>query len=98
MAKDFSRWFYDSTAWRKTREAYIKSVFGLCERCGKPGKVVHHKTELTPTNINDFNISLSFNNLELLCQDCHNAEHHSVGGGMMFDANGDVIPPVKKPT
>ena len=97
MAKEFSKWFYDSIQWRKTRSAYIKHVYGLCERCGNTGKVVHHKIKLTPDNINDMNILLSFDNLELLCQDCHNKEHHySIGGGIMFDANGDVIPPIEK--
>ena len=72
--------FYKTAAWLKCRAAYIKSVGGLCERCladGKivPGFIVHHKCYLTPDNIQDPGISLNWDNLEYLCQDCHNKEH-----------------------
>ena len=40
-----------------------------------PGIIVHHKIELTPDNINDPHIALSFDNLELLCEDHHNKQH-----------------------
>ena len=40
-----------------------------------PGTEVHHKTRLTPENISDPAISLSWDNLELLCRFCH-AEVH----------------------
>ena len=39
------------------------------------GEIVHHKTELTPDNIDDPNITLNWDNLELLCRFCH-AEVH----------------------
>ena len=72
--------FYKTAAWLKCREAYIKSVGGLCERClaeGKivPGYIVHHKIHLTPFNVTDPSITLNFDNLEYLCHDCHNKEH-----------------------
>jgi len=35
MAKDFAVHFYNSTAWKRCRMAYIKSINGLCERCLK---------------------------------------------------------------
>ena len=78
--KEYARAFYKSTAWQQCRAAYIKSVGGLCERClseGKivPGYIVHHKCYLTPDNINDPSVSLNFDNLEYLCQECHNQEH-----------------------
>lgn len=41
----------------------------------KPGVIVHHKIHLTPENIYDRNIALSWDNLELLCRDCHDKEH-----------------------
>ena len=80
MARDFAKGFYKSRAWIDTREAYAKSVGGLCELCLKrgiytPGTVVHHKVHLTPENINDPEISLSWNNLMLVCQDCHAKIH-----------------------
>lgn len=80
MAKDFSVKLYKSKAWQRTREAYMKSVGNLCEDClkkgiYKPGEIVHHKIELTPENINDAEITLSWSNLKLLCRDCHAKIH-----------------------
>ena len=34
MAKDFAKDFYNSKAWLKCREGYIKSVFGQQGECG----------------------------------------------------------------
>lgn len=62
------RAFYTTDAWKKCREAYIASVFGLCERCGKPGYIVHHKIPITDENEDDPNVTLNFDNLEYLCQ------------------------------
>lgn len=78
--KKFARKFYSSQRWVTTREAYKHYRGGLCERCYangilSPGELVHHKIHLTPDNINDPNITLSWNNLELLCRKCHRAEH-----------------------
>lgn len=78
--REFAKGFYKSKAWQNTRAAYISSVGGLCERClrqgiYRPGEIVHHKTELTPDNIHDPQISLSWDNLELLCRDCHGKAH-----------------------
>ena len=93
--KPFAEAFYKSNAWQKTRRAYIKKAFGLCERCHKPGKIVHHKIHLTAENINDAGVSLNFENLEYLCQDCHNREHRSnsegVREGLIFTADGQLI-------
>lgn len=99
MAKNFAKDFYRSSAWGKCRTSFIMYKGGLCERCLKegiikPGDIVHHKKYLTPENINDPTVTLSFDNLELLCQDCHNNEHHgteAVAEGMRFDENGDLI-------
>lgn len=80
----------------------IDTPFGLippnmCERCyeqGKlvPAKVVHHKTILTPENINDPHVTLSFSNFQRLCQDCHAAVHagHEPTRAI-FDEYGNVI-------
>lgn len=81
MAQSWARAFYSSTAWKRTREAYTAHAGGICERCermgvyGVPGEIVHHKNKLTARNINDTQITLSFDNLELLCRDCHAAVH-----------------------
>lgn len=55
---------------------------------------MHHRIWLTPENINDPSVSLNFDNLELLCQDCHNKEHHGsevVADGLMFDEEGNLV-------
>ena len=96
MAQDWAIKFYNSTAWEKCRLAYIQSVFGLCEKCGRPGVIVHHKIYLSPSNINDPMITLSFENLELLCLPCHSNEHNRthkevIREGLMFDNLGNLV-------
>lgn len=76
MAKEFSERIYKSKRWQRLRKLYFELVYGLCERCGGVGKILHHKIELTPENINDIEIVYGFDNLELLCTTCHNQEHH----------------------
>ena len=100
MAREFAKNFYNSKAWKECREAYKRSVYGLCERClanGKyvPGDEVHHKIYLTPENIRDPNVTLNWDNLILLCASCHSKEHMSkydvVREDVMFDENGDLV-------
>lgn len=93
MAQDFARSFYNSARWKRTREIYARSKFYLCEKCGKPYKIVHHKQPITKDNIHDTNITLSYNNLQCLCQDCHNAIHNPARHNrtVLFDAAGNVI-------
>ena len=85
MAKPFARKFYNSMAWRNCRNEYGKRAHWLCENClrkgiYKPGEIVHHKIELDPVTIERPEIALSFDNLELLCRDCHAAAHEHSGG------------------
>ena len=92
--KPWAEKFYKGKAWQEVRNAYYISKHGICERCGKPGDIVHHKIYLNPSNINNPEISLNFDNLELLCIDCHNKEHSAklpVVDGLAFDENGDLI-------
>ena len=93
MAKEFAKQFYKSTAWQKCRAAYIASVFGLCEKCGRPGDIVHHKIKLTPYNVSNPEVALNWENLQLLCIGCHNREHGgaSTAKGLAFDENGNII-------
>jgi len=94
VAREFAEAFYRSKAWKQCRRAFFIARHGICERCGGPGKIVHHKVYLTPQNINDPNVTLNFDNLELLCQECHNREHHEtepVSDGLRFDENGDLV-------
>lgn len=81
--------------WKDCRKAYIKSVGGLCERCYskgiiKHGDTVHHKTPLTPENINDPSVTLNPENLELLCRSCH-AEIHKPEKRYKVDEWGKII-------
>lgn len=93
MAQEFSRAFYDGSAWRQTRRAYLNSRHGLCERCGEVACIVHHKTHLTAQNMADTDITLGWDNLQALCRDCHAVVHgYSVcAAGVAFDENGNVV-------
>ena len=80
MAKEFAKAFYKSKTWQRCRNDYAKSVGHLCEDCLKrgiyrAGEIVHHKVELTPNNLRDTSITLDWNNLELVCRDCHAKKH-----------------------
>ena len=80
MAKEFSVKFYKSNAWRECRNAYAAHRGHLCEECLRRnvlslGEIVHHKIVLTPENVNDPSITLNWDNLELLCRQCHSEVH-----------------------
>ena len=72
--------FYRSKEWIRCKEAYLNKVNHLCERCLAkglivPARIVHHREHLNEFNIQDAAVALNFDNLEALCQDCHNKEH-----------------------
>ena len=78
--KEYAESFYKSKTWQKTREAYLRYRGGLCEDClakgvYRPGVIVHHKEQVTPLNIDNPEITLSWDNLRLLCRECHEAKH-----------------------
>lgn len=80
MAQSWAEKFYSSPQWKRAREAYRRKVGGLCERCLQsglynPGEIVHHRVALTPENIDNPKVSLSFDNFMLLCRECHEAVH-----------------------
>ncbi len=104
MAKEYAKEFYNSQAWKRTRAAYIVYCGGYCERCRreveegrrlledmKPIKIVHHRKYLTPGNINDPGVALSFNNLEGLCEEHHNKEHRA-GDTRRYSYDKDGFP------
>lgn len=106
MARDFSRRFYHSTNWKHTQRAYMETPvdtpFGvvppfMCERCFENGdlvaaRIVHHKIHLSPANINNPEVTLSFKNLQRLCMDCHALAHSGQEPmRVAFDANGNVV-------
>lgn len=80
MSQPYAKAFYDSTEWHNAKEAHLRKVGRLCERCLlqgiiEPARVVHHKIPITPANIYDVHVTLDDNNLMALCMDCH-AEVH----------------------
>lgn len=65
--------FYNSIEWRTLSAKYLQDKGYRCERCNKIGTEVHHKKAIqTPEG---WELRLDYNNLELLCIDCHNERH-----------------------
>ncbi len=96
------RRFYRSTKWKKCRDGYYNTKNGICERCGGLGAQVHHRIYLTDENLKDPEISLNWDNLELLCDKCHAEEHHGGGfqtaEGLRFNEEGDLIENAREET
>src|SRR5690625_4998697 len=86
---------YHTQRWRKLRQAYFNSQYGICEHCGLPGKIVDHIEPITEKNLNDPEITFGWDNLQLLCQECHNkktfTKHSSVREDVTFDEFGNLI-------
>ena len=55
--------------------------------------IVHHKVSLTPQNINNFDIAYGWDNLMLLCLECHNKIHSKDNNTrtMHFDEDGNLV-------
>lgn len=60
--------FYKTTAWRHTREQVLLRDYSTCVRCGLEGNIVDH---IVPSE-DDWEDRLNVDNLETLCQRCHN--------------------------
>lgn len=60
--------FYKSAAWRHTREEVLTRDYSTCVRCGLEGNIVDH---IVPSE-DDWEDRLNIDNLETLCQRCHN--------------------------
>jgi len=89
-----ARTFYASAAWNRCRDAFYNSKYGLCEDCGAPGEIVHHKDPITHSDIKSNPAKCyGWDNLKLVCRVCHELHHSQYRGGLWFDANGDLIPP-----
>jgi len=94
--KKFAESFYKSRRWQETRDAYAKSVGGLCEDClnrglYSPGEIVHHVRPINEKNIDNPNITLSWSNLRLLCRSCHEARHRKSQKRYYFDELGRLV-------
>jgi len=97
MAKTYAQKFYNSKKWMNFRQMYL-SEHPYCERCKQAGLIVpaehvHHIIYITPENISNPYITLNAENVEALCQACHNREHHGnadLDDELMFDENGNI--------
>jgi 5-methylcytosine-specific restriction endonuclease McrA len=87
--------FYHSWAWKRLSRVFLSSKNYICEICGKPADLAHHKTRLNNKNISNPEISLNPALLQAVCINCHNTIHYGAGGavlrGLEFDENGDLI-------
>lgn len=78
--KEWAARLYKSKAWQACRDGYLQSVGGLCEPClergiWRPAEIVHHIVEITPENIDDPRVALSWSNLQAVCRECHAEKH-----------------------
>lgn len=83
--------FYKSQAWRRVSAAYMSSQAYICERCGAPATICHHRQWLDDVNVHEPETALNPENLEALCEACHNAEHGLRHDVTIFDGSGDVV-------
>lgn len=76
--------FYCSRPWRDLSYSLKIKANGKCNRCNQTlldfSKLIgHHKIELTEYNVTDVHIALNPDNIEVVCHQCHNAEHRRFG-------------------
>lgn len=74
---DFKKKFYNSKVWKDLRLFIINRDLPTCKRCGKlildKQKLhVDHIIEINEKNYLDKTITLNPDNLQILCQKCHN--------------------------
>lgn len=67
------RSFYQSSAWRKTRNAFI-AANPNCVECGKPATVADHKIRVA-----EGGDKLNWSNLQPMCAKCHNKKDNNAG-------------------
>ena len=100
MAKEWSKPFYNSGAWKTQRQAVLKRDKYICTEpgCHRLAEEVHHITELTEENVDDSKISLDMNNLRSLCRVCHKRitkqmkqNGNRILEDIIFDENGYPI-------
>ena len=95
MAKPWAKRFYNSKLWLEARRQALHRDDYTCHDCGGRATEVHHINELTPDNINDYSISLSLNNLQSLCYECHKKitlDRTDVPSGYVFNEQGQMVP------
>ena len=95
--------FYTSRRWRTCRTAFAKSKGNLCEKCLARGLInagtkeqpleTHHIIPLDARTVLDPKIALNWDNLQLLCKDCHGAEKERKSKRWRIAADGTVQGP-----
>jgi 5-methylcytosine-specific restriction endonuclease McrA len=71
---------YKDKRWQRVRQYVIARDKGLCVECKKNGvlkpfKVIHHIIWLTDKNKYNWDIAFNPDNLECLCNECHERIH-----------------------
>lgn len=85
MAEAWASRFYNSKEWKDLRWQLIIKRGPKCARCGKDMTfntaelIGHHIIPLTKDNVRNPEVALNPDNVELICFDCHNAEHERFG-------------------
>lgn len=82
---------YNSRSWDRIRAMYMSSKNYICERCGRPATIYHHREHLTADNVTNPHVAYNADNLECLCHECHNAEHDRFNGRVVYNSKGDVV-------
>lgn len=86
-----ARSFYKSKRWQRISRLYMTQRNYICERCGGAAVICHHRKYITPANLNDPAVTLNLDNLEALCQECHNKEHFQKYTKAIFDGSGEMV-------
>lgn len=66
--------FYQSTRWKKIRIVVIRRAFGLCQDCEKRGILVSGNNVDHILPVSQGGAIWDLDNLQLLCETCHNAK------------------------
>lgn len=95
--------FYNSAAWQRARAAALTRDNHLCQPCLRrkhltPATTVHHIKSLEEAP----ELALDLDNLESICESCHNKEHPEKGAGeqpererrvrvIVMEANPEIV-------
>ena len=96
MAQIWAKKFYESKAWKDTRESVMRDEHYICRKCNGingSAEIVHHIIWLTRKNINDPNITLNRSNLIPVCRICHAIIHEGISStveGIAFNEEGEL--------
>ena len=86
---------YKSSRWVKLRKQKLL-LNPFCERCLEKGiynptKIIHHIEYITDKNYMLDEVFFNLDNLESLCQPCHNEEHFKEEQEYIFDDEGNLV-------